>query len=100
VLFGFRAGPRVRISRQFSEPHIRIANSCRESFSRPFSFLLVWPRHLVESSLGVTVVSSLCFSTPTEVVSEADREIIDNVRMLGASERQLIRHVLIPSAFS
>src|SRR5262249_31395724 len=29
-----------------------------------------------------------------------DPAIIDNVRMLGASERQLIQHVLIPSALS
>src|SRR2546423_15229796 len=30
-------------------------------------------------------------------VRDADRVLIDNVRMLGATERQLVRHVLVPS---
>jgi len=50
--------------------------------------------------LGVTVVFFVVFFNAYRGVREADREIIDNVRMLGASERQLIRHVLIPSALS
>jgi NitT/TauT family transport system permease protein len=33
-------------------------------------------------------------------VREVDRVIVDNARMLGASERQLIWHVLIPSALT
>jgi len=31
---------------------------------------------------------------------DASRVLIDNVRMLGASERQLVRHVLVPSALT
>jgi NitT/TauT family transport system permease protein len=33
-------------------------------------------------------------------VRDADGVLIDNVRMLGATERQLVRHVLIPSALT
>jgi NitT/TauT family transport system permease protein len=33
-------------------------------------------------------------------VRDADRVLIDNVRMLGATERQLVRHVLVPSALT
>ena len=33
-------------------------------------------------------------------VRETERVIIDNARMLGASEHQLIRHVLFPSALT
>jgi NitT/TauT family transport system permease protein len=33
-------------------------------------------------------------------VRDADRVLVDNARMLGASERQLVRHVLIPSALT
>jgi NitT/TauT family transport system permease protein len=33
-------------------------------------------------------------------VREVDRAVIDNVRMLGASDAQLVRHVLVPSALT
>jgi NitT/TauT family transport system permease protein len=33
-------------------------------------------------------------------VRDVDRALLNNARMLGASERQLIRHVLIPSALT
>ena len=33
-------------------------------------------------------------------VRDLDRIVLDNARMLGASERQLIRHVLVPSALT
>ncbi|HEY6988850.1 MAG TPA: ABC transporter permease subunit, partial [Bryobacteraceae bacterium] len=33
-------------------------------------------------------------------VRDADPIILNNARMLGASERQLVRHVLIPSALT
>ena len=40
------------------------------------------------------------FFSAYQGVRDADRVIVDNVRMLGATERQLIQHVLIPSALS
>jgi NitT/TauT family transport system permease protein len=40
------------------------------------------------------------FFSTYQGVRDADRVLIDNVRMLGASERQLVRHVLIPSALT
>ncbi|HKU02823.1 MAG TPA: ABC transporter permease subunit, partial [Arthrobacter sp.] len=35
-----------------------------------------------------------------EGVKSVDRVLVDNARMLGASEKQLLRHVFIPSALT
>src|SRR5207247_7550961 len=39
-------------------------------------------------------------SFPTTTLFRSSQVLIDNVRMLGASERQLVRHVLVPSALT
>jgi NitT/TauT family transport system permease protein len=51
-------------------------------------------------ALAVTLVFFVMFFNTYQGVRDANRVIIDNVRMLGASERQLVRHVLVPSALS
>ncbi len=51
-------------------------------------------------ALSVTLVFFVMFFSTFQGVRNADRVIVDNVRMLGASERQLVRHVLIPSALT
>jgi NitT/TauT family transport system permease protein len=99
VLFGFLLA-RASALAAVLEPYIRIANSVPRVVLAPI-FLLwfglgIWSK----VALGVTVVFFVVFFNAYRGVREADRVIIDNVRMLGASERQLIRHVLIPSALS
>jgi NitT/TauT family transport system permease protein len=51
-------------------------------------------------ALATTLVFFVMFFSTFQGVRDADRVLIDNVRMLGASERQLVRHVLMPSALS
>jgi NitT/TauT family transport system permease protein len=51
-------------------------------------------------ALAVTLVFFVMFFNTYQGVRDADRVLIDNVRMLGASERQLVRHVLVPSALT
>jgi NitT/TauT family transport system permease protein len=51
-------------------------------------------------ALAVTLVFFVMFFNTFQGVRDADRVLIDNVRMLGASERQLVRHVLVPSALT
>ena len=51
-------------------------------------------------ALAVTLVFFVMFFSTYQGVRDADRVLIDNVRMLGASERQLVRHVLVPSALT
>jgi NitT/TauT family transport system permease protein len=99
VVFGFMLA-RIPILASILDPYIRIANSLPRVVLAPI-FLLwfglgIWSK----VALGVTVVFFVVFANAYRGVREADPVIIDNVRMLGASERQLIRHVLIPSALS
>jgi NitT/TauT family transport system substrate-binding protein len=51
-------------------------------------------------ALAVTLVFFIMFFNAYQGVRQADPVIIENVRMLGASERQLVRHVLVPSALT
>ena len=48
----------------------------------------------------VTLVFFVMFFNTFQGVRDADPVVIDNARMLGASERQLVRHVLVPSALT
>jgi NitT/TauT family transport system permease protein len=51
-------------------------------------------------ALAVTLVFFVMFFNTFQGVRDVDRVLIDNVRMLGATERQLVRHVLVPSALT
>jgi NitT/TauT family transport system permease protein len=51
-------------------------------------------------ALGVTVVFFIVFFNTHQGVKDVDKSVVDNARMLGASEWQLTRHVLIPSALT
>jgi NitT/TauT family transport system permease protein len=99
VIFGFLLA-RSPILAAILDPFIRIANSLPRVILAPV-FLLwfglgIWSK----VALGVTVVFFVVFFNAYRGVLEADPVVLANVRMLGASERQLIRHVLIPSALS
>ena len=82
------------------EPFITMLNAVPRVVLAPL-FLLwfglgIWSK----VALAVTLVFFVMFFNTYQGVRDADRVIIDNVRMLGASERQLVRHVLVPSALS
>jgi NitT/TauT family transport system permease protein len=51
-------------------------------------------------ALAVTLVFFIMFFSTYQGVRDADRVLVDNVRMLGAPQRQLVRHVLVPSALT
>jgi NitT/TauT family transport system permease protein len=82
------------------EPYIRVANALPRVVLAPI-FLLwfglgVWSK----VALGVAVVFFIVFFNTYRGVREVNRTILDNARMLGASQGQLIRHVLVPSALT
>src|SRR5581483_8964204 len=98
-VFGFLLG-RSRALADVFDPFIRIANALPRVVLAPI-FLLwfglgIWSK----VALGWTVVFFVVFFNAYRGVREADTVLIANARMLGASERQLIRHVLLPSALS
>jgi NitT/TauT family transport system permease protein len=83
-----------------SDPYIKMLNAVPRVVLAPL-FLLwfglgIWSK----VALAVTLVFFVMFFNTYQGVRDADRVLIDNVRMLGASERQLVRHVLVPSALT
>jgi NitT/TauT family transport system permease protein len=51
-------------------------------------------------ALGVTLVFFIVFFNVYQGVREVNTTVLSNARMLGMSERQLLRHVYWPSALS
>lgn len=82
------------------DPYIRVLNALPRVVLAPI-FLLwfglgIWSK----VALGVTVVFFIVFFNTHQGVREVDPVVVDNARMLGASEWQLTRHVLMPSALT
>jgi NitT/TauT family transport system permease protein len=82
------------------DPYIRIANALPRVVLAPI-FLLwfglgIWSK----VALGVTVVFFIVFFNTYQGVRDVDPVLLNSARMLGASERQLARHVLLPSALT
>jgi len=55
---------------------------------------------LLPSALGFTLVFFIVFFNVYQGVKEVSPTVLANARMLGASRRQLLRHVYLPSATS
>lgn len=82
------------------DPYIRIANALPRVVLAPI-FLLwfglgIWSK----VALGVTVVFFIVFFNTFQGVREVDPILVSNARMLGARERDLVKHVLLPSALA
>jgi sulfonate transport system permease protein len=99
VLLGFGLARAPKLG-ALLDPYIRLLNALPRVVLAPI-FLLwfglgIWSK----VALGVTVVFFIVFFNTHRGVREVDPVIVNNVRMLGASEWQLVRHVLIPSAMT
>jgi NitT/TauT family transport system permease protein len=82
------------------DPFIKMLNAIPRVVLAPL-FLLwfglgIWSK----VALSVTLVFFVMFFSAYEGVRSANPVIVDNVRMLGANERQLVRHVLVPTALT
>jgi NitT/TauT family transport system permease protein len=99
ISLGFSLGRSPMLASIF-DPYIKMLNAVPRVVLAPL-FLLwfglgIWSK----VALAVTLVFFVMFFNTYQGVRDADRVLIDNVRMLGATERQLVRHVLIPSALT
>jgi NitT/TauT family transport system permease protein len=99
VACGFQLG-RSPLAARVLEPYITMLNAVPRVVLAPL-FLLwfglgIWSK----VALAVTLVFFVMFFNTFQGVRDASRVIVDNVRMLGATERQLVRHVLVPSALT
>jgi len=82
------------------EPYITAANSMPRIILAPI--FAVWFGLGVASkvALGVTLVFFIVFFNVYQGVKEVSPVVLANARMLGASRKQLLRHVYLPSATS
>jgi NitT/TauT family transport system permease protein len=99
ISLGFVFARSPMVARVF-DPYIKMLNAIPRVVLAPL-FLLwfglgIWSK----VALAVTLVFFVMFFNTFQGVRDADRVLIDNVRMLGATERQLVRHVLVPSALT
>jgi NitT/TauT family transport system permease protein len=82
------------------EPYIKALNSMPRIILAPI--FSVWFGLGIASkvALGVTLVFFIVFFNVYQGVKEVSPVVLANARMLGASNRQLLRHVYLPSATS
>jgi NitT/TauT family transport system permease protein len=82
------------------EPYIKALNSMPRIILAPI--FAVWFGLGIASkvALGVTLVFFIVFFNVYQGVREVSPVILANARMLGANQRQLLRHVYLPSATS
>lgn len=91
---------RVRFLERLMEPFLQMFNALPRVVLAPI-FLLwfglgIWSK----VAFGFTLVFFIVFFNTLEGVKSVDKVLVDNARMLGASEKQLLRHVFIPSALT
>jgi NitT/TauT family transport system permease protein len=91
---------RVRFLERLLDPFLQMFNALPRVVLAPI-FLLwfglgIWSK----VAFGFTLVFFIVFFNTLEGVKSVDRVLVDNARMLGASEKQLLRHVFIPSALT
>jgi len=82
------------------EPYVKALNSMPRIILAPI--FAVWFGLGIASkvALGVTLVFFIVFFNVYQGVKEVSPVVLANARMLGASPRQLLRHVYLPSATS
>jgi NitT/TauT family transport system permease protein len=83
-----------------ADPYIKAANSMPRVILAPI--FAVWFGLGIASkvALGVTLVFFIVFFNVYQGVKEVSPVVLANARMLGASRKQLLRHVYLPSATS
>ncbi|MDQ4489128.1 ABC transporter permease [Sinomonas sp. ASV486] len=91
---------RVGFLERLFQPFLQMFNALPRVVLAPI-FLLwfglgIWSK----VAFGFTLVFFIVFFNTLEGVKSVDRVLIDNARMLGATEKHLLRHVFIPSALT
>jgi NitT/TauT family transport system permease protein len=99
VLVGFVLA-RSELWSRVLNPFIQILNALPRLVFAPIFFLLFGLDENSKIALGFSLVFFIVFFNAYQGVREVDRNVFNNVRMLGANERQMTRHVLLPSALT
>lgn len=99
LILGFLLA-RISVLERLLDPFLKAFNALPRVVLAPI-FLLwfglgIWSK----VAFGFTLVFFIVFFNTLEGVKSVDRVLVNNARMLGASEKQLLRHVFIPSALT
>ena len=82
------------------DPYIKAANAMPRVILAPVFFVWFGLGMASKVALGVTLVFFIVFFNVYQGVREVSPVVLANARMLGASPRQLLRYVYLPSATS
>jgi NitT/TauT family transport system permease protein len=99
VLVGFWFARQPRIAAIF-DPYVKMANALPRVVLAPIFALWLGLGIWSKVALGVTLVFFIVFFNVYQGVKEVSHTVLANGRMLGMSEKQLMRHVFWPSALS
>ena len=82
------------------DPYVKMANALPRVVLAPIFALWLGLGIWSKVALGVTLVFFIVFFNVYQGVKEVSPVVLANARMLGASGKQLLRHVYLPSATS
>lgn len=99
VIFGFWFARKPFIAAVF-DPYIKAANALPRVVLAPIFALWFGLGIWSKVALGITLVFFIVFFNVYQGVKEVSPSVLSNARMLGMSERHLLRHVYLPSALS
>ena len=98
-MVGFWFARQPRVAAVF-DPYVKMVNALPRVVLAPIFALWLGLGIWSKVALGVTLVFFIVFFNVYQGVKEVSTTVLDNGRMLGMSERQLMRHVYWPSALS
>jgi NitT/TauT family transport system permease protein len=82
------------------DPYVKALNAMPRVILAPIFFVWFGLGMASKVALGVTLVFFIVFFNVYQGVREVSPTVLANARMLGASPRQLLRYVYLPSAMS
>jgi NitT/TauT family transport system permease protein len=99
VVFGFWFARKPLVAAVF-DPYVKAANALPRVVLAPIFALWFGLGIWSKVALGITLVFFIVFFNVYQGVKEVSPTVLSNARMLGMNERQLLRHVYLPSALS
>ncbi|EWY37658.1 ABC transporter permease [Skermanella stibiiresistens SB22] len=99
VVVGFWFARKPLVAAVF-DPYVKAANALPRVVLAPIFALWLGLGIWSKVALGFTLVFFIVFFNVYQGVKEVSPVVLANARMLGMNERQLLRHVYLPSALS
>ncbi len=99
IVFGFWFARKPLVAAVF-DPYVKAANALPRVVLAPIFALWFGLGIWSKVALGFTLVFFIVFFNVYQGVKEVSPTVLSNARMLGMNERQLLRHVYMPSALS